>query len=88
MSWVIFFIFMGGINIHVAFNYSIDTWVNFKLFGSTGLMLVFVVMQAIILAKHMKDPDDAKIVVYPENDYPLESATVQERISQRKDNDI
>jgi intracellular septation protein len=84
MSWIVFFIVMGGLNIHIAFNFSIDTWVNFKLFGSVGLMLVFVVIQAIILGKYMKDSEDREIVTAPENDYPMESATVQERISQRK----
>lgn len=84
MSWIVFFIVMGGLNIHIAFNFSIDTWVNFKLFGSAGLMLVFVVIQAIILGKYMKDPEGREVVTAPENDYPMESATVQERISQRK----
>ena len=71
-SWIVFFIVMGGLNIHIAFNFSIDTWVNFKLFGSVGLMLVFVVMQAIILGKYMKDPEDAEVVTVPEeNDCPL-----------------
>jgi intracellular septation protein len=80
---------MGGINIYIAFNFSIDTWVNFKLFGSVGLMLVFLVMQAIILAKYMKDPVDVKVVTVPEeNDYPLESTATQERISQRKGDDV
>ena len=89
MSWIVFFIVMVGINIHIAFNFSIDTWVNFKLFGSVGLMLVFVVMQAIILGKYMKDPEDVKVVTAPEeNDFPLESATVQKPISQRKGDDV
>lgn len=88
MSWIVFFILMGGINIHIAFNYSINTWVNFKLFGSIGLMLVFVVMQAIILSKYMKLPEDAKVVAAPEDDSPLGNAAMQERISQRKGEDV
>ena len=52
-SWVGFFAVMGVLNLYVAFNYSTDTWVNFKLFGGMGLMLVFVVLQALMLAKHM-----------------------------------
>jgi intracellular septation protein len=39
----------------VAFSYSTDIWVNFKLFGSMGLMLLFVVAQAFVLAPHIKD---------------------------------
>ena len=55
LSWVGFFIVMGVLNLYVAFNFSTDTWVNFKLFGGMGLMLVFAVLQALMLAKHMDD---------------------------------
>jgi intracellular septation protein len=54
-SWVAFFVFMGGLNLYVAYNYSTDLWVNFKLFGGMGLMLVFVVVQALFLARHVED---------------------------------
>jgi intracellular septation protein len=54
-SWIGFFAFMGGANLYVAYNYSTDLWVNFKLFGGTGLMLVFVVVQALFLAKYVED---------------------------------
>ena len=39
----------------VAFNFATDTWDNFKLFGTTGLMLAFVIAQSLLLAKYMKD---------------------------------
>jgi len=54
-SWAVFFAIMGIINLYVAYNYSTDTWVNFKLFGSTGLMLVFVVLQGIMLGKYITE---------------------------------
>jgi intracellular septation protein len=54
-SWVGFFAFMGALNLYVAYNYSTDLWVNFKLFGGAGLMLVFVVVQALFLARHVED---------------------------------
>jgi len=54
-SWVGFFAFMGALNLYVAFNFSTDLWVNFKLFGGMGLMLVFVVAQALVLARHVED---------------------------------
>lgn len=53
MSWAGFFAVMGVLNLYVAFNYSTDAWVNFKLFGGMGLMLVFVVLQALMLAKYV-----------------------------------
>ena len=55
LSWIAFFIVMGVLNLYVAFNYSTDTWVNFKLFGGMGLMLLFVIGQALMLAKHMQE---------------------------------
>jgi len=55
-SWVAFFAAMGFLNLWVAFNFPTSTWVNFKLFGGLGLMLVFVVVQAFFLNKYIK-PD-------------------------------
>lgn len=54
-SWVGFFAFMGALNLYVAYNYSTDLWVNFKLFGGMGLMLVFVVAQALVLARYAEE---------------------------------
>ena len=54
-SWIGFFLFMGGLNLYVAYNYSTDAWVNFKLFGGIGIMIVFVLLQALMLGKHMQD---------------------------------
>jgi len=51
-SWIGFFAVMGAINLAVAFNFSTETWVNFKLFGGIGLMLVFIVLQALMLARY------------------------------------
>jgi len=54
-SWVAFFAFMGVANLLVAFNFSTDQWVNFKLFGGTGLMILFVIGQAVFLARHVEE---------------------------------
>ena len=54
-SWIGFFVFMGIVNLFVAFNFSTDAWVNFKLFGATGLMLVFVVAQGLLLQKYTEE---------------------------------
>lgn len=53
-SWIAFFAVMGLLNLWVAFNFDTDTWVSFKLFGGIGLMLLFVLGQALYLGKHMK----------------------------------
>ena len=54
-GWIGFFVVMGVLNLYVAYGFSTDFWVSFKLFGGIGLMLVFVVIQAVILAPHMKE---------------------------------
>lgn len=63
--WAVFFIALGGLNIYVAFYYALDqdpetrtnTWVNFKLFGTLGLTLVFIVVQALFMAKHIQQKE-------------------------------
>ena len=53
-SWIAFFAVMGVVNLWVAFNFDTDTWVNFKLFGGLGLMVAFVLAQALYLSRFMK----------------------------------
>ncbi|MGB7502703.1 MAG: septation protein A [Azonexus sp.] len=55
LSWIVFFLFMGVLNLVIAFNFSTDTWVNFKLFGGMGLLLLFVLGQGLLLAKYVED---------------------------------
>jgi intracellular septation protein len=53
-AWIAFFALMGVLNLYVAYSFSTSTWVNFKLFGFTGLMLLFMVAQGFYLSRHMK----------------------------------
>lgn len=57
LSWVAFFVLMGALNLVVAFNFPTPVWVNFKLFGGTGLMIVFVVIQSLMLSKYLEGKD-------------------------------
>lgn len=52
--WVLFFAFMGILNLYVAFNFDTNTWVYFKLFGGLGLTIVFVLVQSLYLARHVE----------------------------------
>jgi intracellular septation protein len=58
VSWIVFFAVMGVLNLYVAYNFSLDAWVNFKMFGGIGLMLAFVLLQAVMLAKHVQDKNE------------------------------
>lgn len=55
LSWVGFFLAMGALNLYVAFNFSEETWVSFKMFGGLGLMLVFVLAQGFFLSRHVEE---------------------------------
>lgn len=56
-TWAVFFLVMGGLNLVIAYHFSTDTWVNFKLFGGMGLMVVFIVIQSLWLSKYIKQDE-------------------------------
>ena len=53
-AWIAFFALMGLLNLYVAYSFSTSSWVNFKLFGGMGLMLVFTLAQGVYLSRHIK----------------------------------
>jgi len=64
LSWAGFFIFAGALNLFVAFSgyFSESAWVNFKVFGLMGLLVVFVIAQSLWLSKHMiSDETEPKV---------------------------
>lgn len=52
IMWVAFFALVGALNLYVAYSFPEDVWVNFKLFGLTGLTLLFALVQAFWLSRH------------------------------------
>jgi intracellular septation protein len=54
-AWAIFFSGMAVLNLWVAHQFDTETWVNFKLFGTMGLMLLFVLAQALYLSRHIQE---------------------------------
>ena len=51
-SWGVFFIILGIVNLYIAYTYDSNTWVNFKFYGITGLLLLFSIAQACYLARY------------------------------------
>jgi intracellular septation protein len=51
--WALFFVAMGFLNLYVAFNYSLDFWVKFKVFGLLAITMVFIFTQVVWLASKM-----------------------------------
>ena len=58
LAWAVFFATCGLLNWYIAFNFSLETWVNFKVFGLTGLTFVFAIGSVISLYKYMPDEQE------------------------------
>lgn len=54
-AWATFFIILGGVNLFVAYHFSTDVWVNFKLYGILVLLLVFSFLQALCLSRYINE---------------------------------
>lgn len=52
-AWTVFFVASGIANLVVAYNFSEDIWVDFKLFGLLGLTIVFVLAQSVFLYRYI-----------------------------------
>ncbi len=57
VAWAALFVALGFLNLYVAFNFSQDTWVDFKLFGITGIMFIFIIAQTLLLSKYLVKDD-------------------------------
>jgi intracellular septation protein len=57
--WSGFFALLAAANLFVAYRFSTDAWVNFKLFGLMGLTIAFVVVVGLWLSQHIKEAPDA-----------------------------
>jgi intracellular septation protein len=61
-AWILFFVFQGLLNLvmaFVVFKGNTSAWVSYKMFGATGLFFAFVVIQTLMLSKHIQEQEDA-----------------------------
>jgi len=59
-AWMAFFAVIGVLNLvmaFVVFKGNTSAWVNFKVFGITGIFFAFFIVQALMLSKHMQEED-------------------------------
>lgn len=52
-AWVAFFVVSGLANLYVAYTFSEELWVDFKLFGLLGLTILFIIGQSLFLYRYM-----------------------------------
>jgi len=53
IAWTLFFLTLGSVNLYIAYHYSDEVWVNFKLYGITAATLLFSVLQTLFLVRHL-----------------------------------
>jgi intracellular septation protein len=70
IAWGVVFFLLGVANLYVAFNYPTSEWVNFKVFGATGIILVVAVVQTFWIARHLPDDEPAKPVAIAKANEP------------------
>ena len=58
LAWAGFFAFLGAVNITVAYTMSTPAWVNFKVFGTMGLLAVFTLGQAVYMGRTLQQPQE------------------------------
>tara|TARA_R110001592_G_scaffold126336_1_gene337396 strand:- start:9457 stop:10107 length:651 start_codon:yes stop_codon:yes gene_type:complete len=60
LLWVSNFIIVGGLNLWVAYGFSEDTWVSYKLYSAIGFTLLLTILTALLISPHLKDEQLAK----------------------------
>ena len=85
LAWALFFALCGVLNWYVAFNFDLETWVNFKVFGLTGLMFAFSIITILSLHKYMRD-DNEDITNAIEDSIEINSNVIS-KPQHNKDND-
>jgi intracellular septation protein len=56
LVWIAITAGVAGLNLYIAYNFSLDLWVNFKVFGLMAITFVSIFASILVLYKYL--PDD------------------------------
>ncbi|MBL4940262.1 MAG: septation protein A [Colwellia sp.] len=85
LAWAVFFASIAALNLYVAYNFDLETWVDFKVFGLTGLMFVFSIITILFVHKYM--PDESEDITNAIEDSVEITSNVVSKPQHNKDND-
>lgn len=57
IAWIAFCFFCAGLNLYIFDNWSLDAWVNFKVFGVTGAMFVYMILTVLYIYPYLPEED-------------------------------
>jgi len=55
LLWVANFLIVGALNLVVAYGFSEETWVSYKLYSAIGFTLLLTILTALLISPHLKD---------------------------------
>ncbi|MFT4517964.1 MAG: intracellular septation protein [Halioglobus sp.] len=55
LLWVANFLIVGSLNIYVAYTYSEETWVSYKMYSAIGFTLLLTIITGIMISPHLKE---------------------------------
>jgi len=58
LIWTANFAVVGGLNLYVAYYYSEETWVSYKLYSAIGFTVLLTILTAVLISPHLKDLED------------------------------
>ena len=61
------FFMVGAVNLYVAYNYSMDTWVSFKLWSGFLFTILWAVIIGVIMGPYLKEADAIESEESPES---------------------
>jgi intracellular septation protein len=53
--WVANFAIVGALNLVVAYGFSEETWVSYKLYSAIGFTLLLTILTALLISPHLKE---------------------------------
>lgn len=56
--WTTYFLIVGGLNLYVAYNFTEDAWVSYKLYSAIGFTIALSLLTALIITPHIKEHED------------------------------
>ena len=55
LLWVSNFAIVGALNLVVAYGFSEETWVSYKLYSAIGFTLLLTILTAVLISPHLKE---------------------------------
>ena len=58
LIWTANFAVVGALNLYVAYYYSEETWVSYKLYSAIGFTLVLTLLTALLISPHLREEEN------------------------------